>query len=107
MKTNQINLSNVYNYEATHRVLKALLEDHKDISSKDSETRFLTTRITNVINGLRNSGIDIETKTVKIEKTKKHYGRYVLVQDDENIKRAILLLEKIEVKLVWVTQILN
>ncbi len=94
-----IDISSVINYESSSLILKALLNNDDDISMNNSVIRFLTTRITNVINGLRNSEINISTKTVKIPNSKKHYGRYVLVQDDKNIKNAILLLEKIEVKL--------
>ena len=87
------------NYEATIRILKALLNCDEDISCVASEWKFLTTKITNQISALRKSGIDIETKTVKIPDTNKYYGRYTLIQDEDNINRAISLLEKIEEKL--------
>ena len=92
-------LEYIQNYESSQRILKALLEGDDDISSSSSERKFLTTRITNQISALRKSGIDIETKTVKTPDTNKYYGRYALVQDEDNINRAIALLEKIEAKL--------
>ena len=92
-------LEYIQNYESSQRILKALLGGDNDISSCSSERKFLTTRITNQISALRKSGIDIETRTVKVPDSKKHYGRYVLAQDDRNIEKAILLLEKLEEKL--------
>lgn len=92
-------LEYIQNYESSQRILKALLDGDEDISSSSSEWKYLTTRITNQIGALRKSGIEIETKTVKVPDSKKYYGRYVLVQDDENIEKAILLLEKLEEKL--------
>lgn len=95
-----MDLEHIVNYESCQRILKALLNGDEDISSSSSEFRFLTTRITNQISSLRKSGIDIETKTVKVPDSRKYYGRYVLVQDEQNIERAVLLLEKLEVKVV-------
>ena len=92
-------LEHIQNYESCQRITKALLEGDEDLSSNSSEWKYLTTRITNQISSLRKSGIDIETKTVKVPDSRKHYGRYVLVQDDKNIEKAILLLEKLEEKL--------
>ena len=92
-------LEYIQNYESSQRILKALLDGEEDISSSSSEWKYLTTRITNQISSLRKSGIDIDTKTVKVPDSRKYYGRYVLVQDDKNIERAILLLEKLEEKL--------
>lgn len=94
-----MSLEHIINYEATSRILKALLNNEEDISSSSSEFRFLTTRITNQISSLRKSGIDIETKTVKVSDSKKYYGRYELVKEESNINNAVLLLEQIEVKL--------
>ncbi len=93
-----MDLEHIVNYESCQRILKALLNGDEDISSSSSEFRFLTTRITNQISSLRKSGIEIETKTVKVPDSRKYYGRYVLVQDEQNIERAVLLLEKLEVK---------
>jgi len=76
-----MSLEHIINYEATSKILKALLNNEEDISSSSSEFRFLTTRITNQISSLRKSGIDIETKTVKVPDSKKYYGRYILVQN--------------------------
>lgn len=98
-KGEKMNLECIRNYESSLKVGDSLLNNDKDISSRNSESRFLTSRISNVILGLRNSGIEIDTKTVKIPGTKKHYGRYVLVQKEENIKKLILLLEQLEVKI--------
>lgn len=92
-------LEYIQNYESSQRILKALLDGEEDISSSSSEWKYLTTRITNQISALRKSGIDIETKTVKVPDSRKYYRRYVLVQDQQNIERAILLLEKLEEKL--------
>ena len=92
-------LEHIQNYESSQRILKALLDGEEDISSSSSEWRYLTTRITNQISALRKSGIDIETKTVKVPDSRKYYGRYVLAQDEQNIERAVLLLEKLEEKL--------
>ena len=92
-------LEYIQNCESSQRILKALLDGDEDISSSSSELKYLTTRITNQISALRKSGIKIDTKTVKVPDSKKHYGRYVLVQDDKNIENAILLLEKLEEKL--------
>ena len=92
-------LEKIVNYESSQRILKALLDGEEEVSSVSSEWKYLTTRITNQISSLRKSGIDIDTKTVKIPESKKHYGKYVLVQDDKNIEKAILLLEKLEEKL--------
>lgn len=92
-------LQSINNYESCQRILKALLDGDEYISSSASEFKFLTTRITNQISSLRKNGIDIETKTVKVPDSKKYYGRYVLVQDEKNVKNAIVLLEKIEDKL--------
>ena len=94
-----MSINQLVNYEATQRILRALLNGDEDISSAASEWKFLTTRITNQISALRKSGIDIETKTAKVPDSNKYYGRYVLVQDEENINRAIALLEEIEEKL--------
>ncbi len=95
----EISLEHIINIESSQRILKALLEGDEDISSSSSEWKYLTTRITNQISSLRKSGIEIETKTVKVPDSKKYYGRYVLVQNDKNIEKAILLLEKLEGKL--------
>lgn len=92
-------LEHIINHESSQRILKALLDGEEDISSSSSEWRYLTTRITNQISALRKSGIDIETKTVKVPDSRKYYGRYVLAQDKQNIERAVLLLEKLEEKL--------
>ncbi len=92
-------LEHIINHESSQRILKALLNGDEDISSSVSEWKFLTTRITNQISALRKSGIDIDTKTVKVPDSRKYYGRYVLVQDEQNIERAVLLLEKLEEKL--------
>jgi len=98
-KGKKMNLEHITGREATARILKALLDNEEDISSSSSESRFLTTRITNQINGLRNSGIEIKTITVNVPGTKKYYGRYELIKEEENITNAVLLLEQIEVKL--------
>ena len=92
-------LEHIINHESSQRILKALLDGEEDISSSSSEWRYLTTRITNQISALRKSGVDIETKTVKVPDSRKYYGRYVLAQDEQNIERAVLLLEKLEEKL--------
>lgn len=94
-----VSLNHIINYESTALILKALLNNEQDICSKDSEIKYLTTRITNQISGLRNSGIEIETKIVKVPDTKKYYGRYILSQNENNVKKTILLLEMIEEKL--------
>ena len=94
-----MNIEQFANYEATIRILKALLNCDEDISCVASEWKFLTTKITNQISALRKSGIDIETKIVKMPDSNKRYGRYILVQDENNINRTITLLEKIEEKL--------
>ncbi len=97
--SNLMSLEYIINYESTARILKALLNNEPDICSRDSEYKYLTTRITNQISGLRASGIEIKTVVVKIPGTKKHYGRYVLEQDENNVSKAIFLLEMIEEKL--------
>lgn len=94
-----IALEYIINYESTALILKALLNNDPDICSKDSEVKYLTTRITNQISGLRATGIEIETKIVKVPNSKKHYGRYVLEQKENNISKAIFLLEMLEEKL--------
>lgn len=91
-----MSINHLINYESTQRILIALLEGAEDITSASSETKYLTTRISNQIVGLRKSGIDIETKTVKVPNKNKFYGRYVLVKDKENIENAISLLEELE-----------
>ena len=91
-------LEHIINHESSQRILKALLDGEEDISSSSSEWKYLTTRITNQISALRKSGIDIETKTVKVPDSRKYYGRYVLVQVVQYIVRAVLLLEKLEEK---------
>ncbi|MCT7505518.1 helix-turn-helix domain-containing protein [Aliarcobacter cryaerophilus] len=91
-----MSINHLINYESTERILNALLNGAEDISSASSETKYLTTRISNQIVGLRKSGIKIETKTVKVPSSNKFYGRYVLVKDKENIENAISLLEELE-----------
>lgn len=80
--------------ESTALILSALLEDDPRITALDG-WRFKTTRITNHICALREDGLLIETEMMKVESGKR-YGRYRLVQSDDNIKRAIELLEQIE-----------
>lgn len=92
-------LDNIINYESTALILKGLLDNDPDMCSKNSEVKYLTTRIANQIGGLRSTGIEIETKIVKVSSSKKHYGRYVLTQTEGNISAAIFLLEMIEEKL--------
>lgn len=94
-----MSINQLVNYEATQRILNALLSDDKDISSAASDWKFLTTRITNQICALRKIGINIETITVKVPDSNKYYGRYSLIKEEENIKKAIALLEEIEEKL--------
>ena len=84
-----MSIEQLVNYEASQRILKALLNGDEDVSCVASEWKFLTTRITNQISALRKSGIDIETKIVKMPDSNKHYGRYILVQDENNIKYSI------------------
>lgn len=94
-----MSIEQLVNYEATLRILKALLNCDDDISCVASEWKFLTTRITNQISALRKSGIDIETKIVKMPDSNKYYGKYILIQEEDNIRRALALLEKMEEKL--------
>lgn len=89
-------LKHIVNYESTQIILIALLNKRDDISSSSSEWKFLTTRIANQISGLRKTGIDIKTKSEKIPNSNKHYGRYILVQNEDNIKRVNLLIEMLE-----------
>ena len=80
-------------------ISKALLQGDENITALDGG-RFLTTRITNIITYLRNGrGLKIETETLTSPTTGKRYGRYMLVQTDENIKLAIKLIEEFEQKL--------
>ena len=58
-----MSIEQLVNYEASQRILKALLNGDEDVSCVASEWKFLTTRITNQISALRKSGIDIETKS--------------------------------------------
>ncbi len=92
-------LEYIVNYESTERILKALLDDRDDISSISSEWKYLTTRIANQISALRKTGIEIETRNVKIPNSKKYYGRYLLIQNENNIKRVNLLLEMLSTKI--------
>ena len=79
-------------------ILKALLAGDENITALDGG-RFLCTRITNHITNLRARNLKIETETLISPITGKKYGRYKLIQTDENIKLAIELLEEIEQKL--------
>ena len=83
--------------ESTALILRALLEDDPRITALDG-WRFKTTRITNHICALRDDGLQIETEMLKADSGKR-YGRYRLIDSDENIKRAIALLENIESRL--------
>jgi len=80
--------------EATGLIVRALLDDDPRITALDG-WRFRTTRITNHICALREDGLSIETEMVKADSGKR-YGRYRLLQSDDNMKRAIELLEQIE-----------
>lgn len=84
----------IYNI-STLLVLKALLRGDENITALDGG-RFLTTRLTNIISKLRKKGLKIETETLTSEATGKKYGRYKLIQTDNNIKLVIKLIEKIE-----------
>lgn len=83
--------------EASRLILWALLEDDPRITALDG-WRFKTTRITNHICALRDDGLQIETEMVKADSAKR-FGRYRLIDSDDNFKRAIELLESIEKKL--------
>lgn len=92
-----MDLSKIINYESSVLILKALLENKKEVSLRCSEMYFLTSNITKQINILRSIEIDIKTE-VNTD-VDFHYAKYTLVQDEDNIKRTVLLLEKIEVQL--------
>jgi len=83
---------------STILTLKALLQDDENITALDGG-RFLTTRITNIILDLRGRGLKINTEMLTSPTTGKRYGRYKLIQSDENIKLAIEILEQLESKL--------
>lgn len=92
-----MDLTKIINYESSVLILKALLENKKEVCLRCSEMYFLTSNISKQINILRNIDIDIKMEVNTDEDF--HYAKYTLVQDEENIKRTILLLEKLEVKL--------
>lgn len=89
-------MSFTYN-ESTALILRALLEDDPRITALDG-WRFKTTRITNHICALRDDGLQIETEMLKADSGKR-YGRYRLVESDDNIRHTIEQLENIERKL--------
>jgi len=82
---------------STILILKALVQGDESITALDGG-RFLTTRITNHICYLRDRNLKIETEMLTSPTTGKRYGRYMLVQTDENIKLAIELIEELEQK---------
>ncbi len=82
--------------EATALVIKALM-DGDEITALNGG-KFLTTRVANHICALREDGLQIETETIRTV-NKKWYGRYRLIDSEENYRRAIELLEHIEAKL--------
>jgi len=88
-------MKNIFNVSSS-LVLKALLRDD-DITALNGG-RYLTTRITNTINGLRDAGVQIKTEIIRTD-SKKWYGRYKLVQTEQNIRKATEILEQIEAKL--------
>lgn len=83
--------------ESSSLILKALLRGDNNITALNGGS-YLTTRVTNHINGLRDTGVKIETETIRTD-SKKWYGRYKLFQTEENIKKATEILEQIEAKL--------
>jgi len=89
-------MKNIFNVSSS-LVLKALLRGDDDITALNGG-RYLTTRITNIINGLRDAGVQIETETIRTD-SKKWYGRYKLIQTEQNIRKATEILEQIEAKL--------
>ena len=67
------------------------LYDGKEVTA-DKSLECGTTRITNEISTLRNAlGIDIITDRVETE-TKKWYGSYRLIRNDENLKKVSVVL---------------
>ncbi len=85
----------VFSYnESTALILKALLRGDDDVTALNGGS-YLTTRITNHICKLREDGLQIETEILSNDNGKR-FGRYRLIESDQNIKKAIELLETIE-----------
>ena len=82
---------------SSYLVLKALLRGDEDITALNGG-RYLTTRIANIINGLRDAGVQIETEIIRAG-SKKWYGRYKLIQTEHSIRKATEILEQIEAKI--------
>lgn len=85
------------NIEAAREVLLGLIKGNDDITALKSG-KYLTTRITNIIMDLRDTGLKIETKMVK-SRTGKRFGVYKLESGDDNYKKAYEVLEIIEGRL--------
>ncbi len=70
----------------TSSILKALISGSDEVSALNGG-KFLTTRVSNHICLIRQSGIEVDTQRVKAN-SGKSYGVYKLVPGEANLNRA-------------------
>jgi transcription initiation factor IIE alpha subunit len=77
---------------STILILQALINGADDITANNG-LKYHTTRVSNIIVKLRDSGLLIET--VRVDTNNSWYGRYTLVNTKENRLKAIETLKSI------------